>query len=125
MIRIFICLLAFGLFAAADPLAAQGPAAYSAEDQRAQEAQELERQREAFYKKYAYSKSSRFNPRARAVVNPHPYPRPKFSAAYPDFPGVSERTFQKWELSFHNWRRASNAYDPYRPVRNCGYCGSY
>ena len=75
-----------------------------------------------FYNRYMNPRSGRFNPRARAVVNPRPYPRPALSPVYPDYPGVSETSFRQWELSNHNWRRVSNAYDPGRPVKYCGYC---
>lgn len=123
MIRLAaICFLALGFLVAAPTLSAQNTAGASEE---VAEKTETEIQREAFYRKYAYSKSSRFSPRARAVVNPHPTPRPAFSKAYPDFPDTSEKTFQRWELSYFNWTRVSNAYDLDRPLKNCGYCSYY
>ncbi|MDL2260184.1 hypothetical protein LJB99_04855 [Deltaproteobacteria bacterium OttesenSCG-928-K17] len=52
----------------------------------------------------AYQKRA-FNPRARAVVNPHPSPRPPLAEVYPQVRGRQDADFRLWELAIHNWSR--------------------
>lgn len=75
----------------------------------------------AFNQRYGYNKGKGFNPRARAVVNPHPSPRPRLLAGYPKRGNVSGDSMRRWELGLQNWTRVSNAY--YGPVTYGGGCG--